>query len=91
MVGTDPKEKKEIEIVIIPAEGDEYVICSCKYKNKAVGTDEYETLKHYAWVFGKSGKFRCFIFSKGCFIQSLKDLSKSKDVTLVTLEDLYRH
>lgn len=75
----------------VPTEGDEYVVGSCKYKNEPVGADEYETLKRYASVFGKSIKYRCFIFSKSGFTRSLKDISKSEGVTLVTLEDLYRH
>lgn len=75
----------------VPTEGDEYVIGSCKYKNEPVGADEYESLKRYASVFGKGRKYRCFIFSKSVFTRSLKDISKSEGVTLVTLEDLYRH
>lgn len=64
--GTDPKEKKEVEIDIVgvPTEGNEYVIGSCKYKNEPVGADEYETLKHYASIFGKSKKIPLLHFFK---------------------------
>lgn len=73
-----------------PAEGDEYAIGSCKYKNEPVGADEYETLKHYASIFGKDRKCHCFVFSKGGFTPSLMKLSRSEDLTLVTLAELYR-
>lgn len=52
--GTDTKTKKEVQIDIVgtPAEGKEYLIGSCKYRNYPVGTDELELMKNYANVFG---------------------------------------
>lgn len=56
--GTDSKAKKEVQIDIVgtPADGNEYVIGSCKYRNTPVGADELQLLKHYAKVFGKENK-----------------------------------
>lgn len=89
--GTDPKERKEIQIDIVgtPVEGKEYIIGSCKYRNGRIGTDELELLRHYASVFGKGSKYHYFIFSKGGFSPALQELGAQGEVTLLTLGDLY--
>lgn len=90
--GTDPKAKKEVQIDIVgtPAEGNEYVIGSCKYRNTPVGVDELELLKHYAEVFGKGEKYHYYIFSKAGFTQGLQELADKGEVKLVTLQDMYK-
>lgn len=89
--GTDPKAKKEIQIDIVgtPAEGNEYVIGSCKYRNTPIGVDELELLRHYAQVFGKGDKYHFYIFSKSGFTQGLKDEADREEVTLISLSDMY--
>ena len=90
--GTDPGTRREIQIdlVGIPVEGSEYLIGSCKYRNEKIGVDELELLRRYASVFRKNGKFRYCIFSKGGFTEGLLALEKQGEVTLYTLEDLYK-
>lgn len=90
--GTDPREKKEVQIDIVgtPAEGDEYIIGSCKYRNEAIGTDELDLLKRYAAVFGKGKRYHYYIFSKGGFTKGLQELGEKGEVVLVTLSDMYR-
>lgn len=90
--GTDPKEKKEVQIDIVgtPVEGDEYIIGSCKYRNESIGVDELRLLQHYAEVFGQGRKYHYFIFSKGGFTEGLHELAEKGEVTLYTLEDIYR-
>lgn len=89
--GSDPKEQKEIQIDIVgtPVEGSEYIIGLCKFKNSKIGVDELELIRHYAAVFGKGSKYHYFIFSKGGFTESLRELAKQGQVTLLTLEDIY--
>ena len=89
--GTDSKAKKEVQIDIVgtPADGNEYVIGSCKYRNTPVGADELKLLKHYAEVFGKGDKYHFYIFSKGGFTQGLKELADNGQAKLVTLQDMY--
>ncbi len=89
--GTDPKARKEVQIDIVgaPADGDEYIIGSCKYKNEQIGIDELERLKYYASVFGKGSKYRYYIFSKGGFTKGLEERAKAEEVTLLTLDDIY--
>lgn len=90
--GTDAKAKKEIQIDIVgtPLEGNEYLIGSCKYRNEKIGIDELELLKHYASVFGKGTSYRYYIFSKGGFTDALLKAGETENVTLLTLEDIYK-
>jgi len=90
--GTDAKNRKEIQIDIIgePVEGNEYLIGSCKYRNEKIGMDELELIRNYANVFRKNGIFHYYIFSKGGFTSALLEAESRGEVTLLTLEDLYR-
>lgn len=90
--GTDTKTRKEVRIDLVGTslEGNEYLIGSCKYRNEKIGVNELELLKEYAAVFRKDGKFHYYIFSKGGFGEALLELGKQGEVTLVTLEDIYK-
>ena len=71
--GTDAKSRKELQIDIVgaPVDGNEYLICSCKYRNEKIGVDELELLRSYASVFRKDGIFHYYIFSKSGFTPGL--------------------
>lgn len=90
--GTDAKAKKEVQIDIVgtPADGNEYIIGSCKYRNIPIGVDELELLKRYAQVFGKGDKYHYYIFSKSGFTQGLQEAASRGEVRLITLEDMYK-
>lgn len=90
--GTDSKTRKEVQIDIVgtPVEGNEYLIGSCKYRNEKIGMDELELLHRYAAVFRPDGTFYYYIFSKGGFTPALLEAEKQGEVTLLTLDDLYR-
>ena len=89
--GNDPTEQKQIQIDIVgtPAEGNEYIIGSCKYKNEIIGVDELELIKHYAKVFGKGMKYHYYMFSKSGFTKGLHELADNGEVTLVTLDEMF--
>lgn len=90
--GTDSKAKKEVQIDIVgtPAEGNAYIIGSCKYRSNPIGIDELELLKHYASVFGKGDKYYFYIFSKSGFTKGLQELGNKGEVKLIILEDMYK-
>ena len=90
--GTDTKNHKEVQIDIVgtSVNSNEYIIGSCKYKNEKIGLDELELLRHYAEVFGKGSKYYYYLFSKGGFTQGLQDLERKGEVTLLTLDDIYK-
>ena len=94
--GTDPVEKKQVQIDIVAAlvsEADqktsEYIIGSCKFKNEKIGIDELELLEHYARVFSKGTKYHFYIFSLGGFTEGLIKAAKERNIRLVTLKDMY--
>ncbi len=88
--GSDAQTKKEVQIDIIgtPVEGQEYLVGSCKYKNKKIGIEELRLLQEYAKVFGKGMKYHYFIFSKCGFTEELLELEKKEEVKLVTLDEI---
>lgn len=90
--GKDSKKKKQIQIDIVgtPAEGKDYIIGSCKYRNEKIGMDELDLLREYAVVFGKGTNYYYYIFSKGGFTEGLLQAQECGEVRLVSLEELYR-
>ena len=90
--GKDSKKKKQIQIDIVgtPAEGKDYIIGSCKFRNEKIGMDELDLLREYAAVFGKGTNYHYYIFSKGGFTEGLLQAQECGEVRLVTLEELYR-
>ena len=89
--GTDPKKRKQIQIDIVgtPAQGKDYIIGSCKYRNEKIGMDELELIQDYAAVFGKGANYHYYIFSKGGFTDGLLAAQERGEVHLVTLDELY--
>ena len=92
--GTDPAEKKQIQIDIVGVPIREvnkkvntYLIGSCKFKNEKVDVDELELLKHYAAVFDGKASFHYIIFSLGGFTDRL--MQHRNQVRLITLADMY--
>ena len=90
--GTDSKTRREVQIDIVgaPVDGNEYLIGSCKYRNEKIGIEELELLRRYAAVFRQNGIFHYYIFSKGGFTPTLLEAEMQGEVTLLTLENLYR-
>ena len=90
--GPDTKQRKQIQIDIVgtPVEGQEYIIGSCKYRNEKIGTDELKLLKEYASGFGKGSRYHYYIFSKSGFTDGLLQAMERGEVTLVSLEDMYK-
>lgn len=60
------------------------------YQNEKIGTEELELLRRNAAVFRGDAGFRYYIFSKSGFTSALMEAEKRGEVTLLTLEDLYK-
>lgn len=90
--GTNSKTKKQVQIDIVgtPAQGKEYMIGSCKYRNEKIGLDELERLRDYASAFGKGSNYYYYIFSKGGFTEGLLQAQGRGEVRLFTLDDIYK-
>lgn len=97
--GTDPVQKKEAQLDIVAVSAREsgadtglrYLIGSCKYRNEKTGVDELELIRYYASIFA-TAKDECFyyIFSKSGFTEGLEEASARGEVTLVSLNDMYK-
>ena len=92
--GTDPEEKKQIQIDIVGipvreagGKADTYLIGSCKFRNEKIDVDELERMERYAGVFNGNASFRYVIFSLGGFTEALRQMSDR--VRLISLEDMY--
>ena len=96
--GTDPREKKQIQIDIVgvPVQESnekiaEYLMGACKFKNEKIGLNELELLERYATIFAKGEKYYYIIFSLGGFTEELLAVAHERNVMLLTLEDLYNY
>ena len=95
--GTDPKQRKaiEIDLVGIPIKEKknqprEYMTISCKYRNRKAGLSDLRELQEYSEVFDKSAVYHYYIFSAFGFKKELVEAAASEDVTLISLDDMYR-
>lgn len=97
--GAHPKEKKEVQLDIVAYEakpdnsssGRKYLIGSCKYKNEPIGTDELDLIRDYASIITTAND-ECYyyIFSKSDFTSGLVEKAKKGEVTLISLEEIYK-
>ena len=96
--GTHPELKKEIQLDIVavsanPHEGrtgKQYLIGSCKYRNEKIGVDELALIREYSSVFTSANdQVFYYIFSKGGFTEGLLSAAEKKEVTLITLDEMY--
>lgn len=95
--GSNPKpdskgehRQVEIDLVGVPAEGREYLIGSCKFRNEKTGRGELDLMRDYAAAFGKGERYHYYIFSKSGFTLALRECEERGEVTLVSLEDMYQ-
>ena len=96
--GTHYKLKKEVELDIVAlapkgnnTNGNEYLVGSCKYTSEPVGVNELELIREYASAFAsENDECHYFIFSKSGFTEPLLERQKHGEVTLVTLEEMYK-
>ena len=94
------RKKKEVQVDIVAlgaksdnaASGRRFIIGSCKYKNEPIGTDELDLLQDYASLFTTEEDERFYyIFSKSAFTSDLQEKQKQGEVTLVTLDEIYKN
>ena len=93
--GTDPKRKKAIEIDLIgePVKAnasckEEYIVASCKFRNRETSLKDLEDLKEYSEVFSSEAEFYYYMFSISGFKEELNDLKETR-VKLISVDQLY--
>lgn len=86
--GSDPVQKKEVEIDIIAKDDKNYLIGECKWQNEKTDIGVLERLKEKADIFNKNGREETWyaLFSKSGFTDAL--IEKNKQDSHVLLFDL---
>ena len=97
--GTHPGLKKEAQLDIVAVasrphegrQGKQYLIGSCKYRNEKTAADELTLIQEYTSAFTSANDLVCYyIFSKGGFTEGLLKMAEEGNVTLITLDDMYK-
>lgn len=91
--GTDPKTRSQVEIDLIANDGDDYLICECKWKNEMIDMSILKKLESQADVFKKDrGNTYFVLFSKSGFTDAVKEeATKNNKIILVDMKDLMEH
>ena len=87
--GSDPKEKKQIEIDIMgEADKNTALFCECKWTNEKVDVGVLDTLVYRSQLFSYKNKHLC-LFSKSGFTKGCVDkAAELGNVELVTYGDI---
>ena len=89
--GSDPIQKKEVEIDLVAADNTDIIFGECKWTSELMEPKVLERLEHSAEVFRRKtiGNSWYYLFSKSGYRPELiKIASARSDVVLVTLEDI---
>ncbi|MCM1533736.1 MAG: ATP-binding protein, partial [Corallococcus sp.] len=88
--GTDAAARSQVEIDIIAEDGNDYLICECKWKNELLDIAVLNALRKKADVFKKDRRNTWFVlFSKSGFTDSVREEArKDKRILLVDLNKL---
>lgn len=90
--GGDPRTRQpeEIDIVGLDTMHDALLFGECKYTNEPVDVNVLETLRRRARLVNGSENRSFVLFAKNGFTAALQEEAKRSNVSLVTLNDLYR-
>lgn len=88
--GTDPKNRQQIEIDLIAQDGNDYLICECKWKNEKLDIHILRELKQKADIFRVNRNKTWFVlFSKSGFTDAVKkEAAQTDNILLYELEDI---
>lgn len=89
-LGTDSKTRQQIEIDLIAQDGNDYLICECKWRNEKLDIPVLKALKEKADAFRTNrGKTWFVLFSKSGFTDALKEeAAKTSDILLYEMNDI---
>ena len=91
------KKEAQLDIVALASKenntqaGRQFMIGSCKFRNEKTDIDELNLIRRYASLITNTND-KCFyyIFSKAGFTDALLEKQDKGEVTLVTLEEMYK-
>ncbi len=90
--GTDPATRQQVEIDLIANDGNDYLICECKWRNAPLELSVLNKLRQRADVFNKNRRETWYyLFSRTSFTSAVLEEAKRDDhVVLVDLKRLLR-
>lgn len=90
--GTDPTDRSQVEIDLIASEGNDYLICECKWKNERLDLPVLSKLRKKADVFRRDRKNTWyFLFSKSGFTDAVREEAKKLgDVILIDIDEIMK-
>ncbi|MBP3360671.1 MAG: ATP-binding protein [Clostridia bacterium] len=88
--GSDSSNHSQVEIDIVANEGNDYLICECKWRNEKLDLSVLKELRKKADLFTKKRSNTWYIlFSKSGFTDAVKNEAKNDDnIILVELSDI---
>lgn len=88
--GTDSVTHSQIEIDLVANEGNDYLMCECKWRNEPTGMSVLNSLRYKADVFRKKrGNIWFVLFSKSGFTQGLKqEAMHNERILLIDLAEI---
>lgn len=89
--GTDSRTKQQTEIDIVAQDGNDYLICECKWRNEPLDVTVLNGLKEKADVFSKQRSSTYYVlFSKSGFTDGVKNMAaEEKNIILVGIDDMF--
>lgn len=91
--GNDARAKKQVEIDLIAKDGDDYIMCECKWRNEKLDLPVLNELRRKADIYGKKrDRTWYYLFSKSGFTKVVLDeASRGGDVILIDLKKLLQN
>jgi hypothetical protein len=88
--GNDPIEHKQVEIDLIAKDGNDYMMCECKWRNEVLDLSVLNELRRKTEVFSKNrNNTWYYLFSKSGFTKAvLEEAEKDEKIVLVDLKEL---
>lgn len=90
--GTDSKTRQQVEIDLIARDGNDYMICECKWKNELLDYKVLRELKRKAEVYSTVlGNTYFVLFSRSGFTQAVIDeAANDSNIILIDLDELVK-
>lgn len=90
--GNNLTTRSQAEIDLIANDGDDYLICECKWKNEQIDMSVLKKLEERADAFKKNRKNTYFVlFSKSGFTDAVKaEANKDNKIILVDVDDIIK-
>jgi AAA+ ATPase superfamily predicted ATPase len=88
--GTDSLERKLVDIDLIAKDGNDYIVCECKWRNEMLDLSVLNELRRRTDIFSKKrGQTWYYLFSKSGFTKAVLDEAQNNEnIVLVDLKEL---